>query len=844
MKDANAQGIQHLFETQVERTPDTIALIQSHNQLTYQELNEQANQLAHHLQSLGVGPECLVGLYLERSTEAIIGILAILKAGGAYVPLDPAYPSERLAFMVSDASLSFVITHSSLMTQIASWNPLLSSAQQELVLIDALSNKLRQLPTHNPVGHTMPDRLAYIIYTSGSTGRPKGVQGLHRGMVNFLAWMWQTYPFSSGEVCCQKTSLNFVDSIWEIFWPLAQGVPLVIIPDHTLKDITNFIQTLNNFKVTRLVVVPSLLATMLELVDLDEQLPHLNFWVTSGEALSVTRCRRFYEQMPNGTLLNLYGSSEVSANASWYDTRAFDETLTSVPIGQPLRHTTLHILDDEQNPLPIGTVGQLYVGGEGLARGYLNQPALTEKAFMPNPFGPGRLYKTGDQACFVVDSQENVLLEFLGRVDHQVKIRGMRVELPEIEKTLLQHPAVRDCVVTFNPNQSGHKQFVAYVVAQTETQAETQAEMQAETQAETQTEMQTGAQADVFATECSRALRDFLQDRLPEYMIPTGFVCLDALPLTPNGKVNRLALPAFQYEPVVPYVAPQTKMEIMLATLWQDVLNVEQVGIHERFFDAGGDSLLLIQLHTKLSQAIEANETNIPMIDLLRFPTIASQASYLMGAEEKPLADIEIVPLDTASLAETIQLVTAVFSEREVVNVSSGITEEDFYPIAKNICTWVVKDGLSLIAKNKKTDAVVGFSICQDFMAEPDEEFDEISPKVEPVLALLGEMDEQYKTKHPGLKQGDLLYVFFNGTHHNYLGVGGLLQIETSKLAHEKGYRGLVSSDTGKTSQALSALDGFETMVEIHYDSFTYQNRTPFSHIKEPPSCKLMVKLI
>ncbi|HEY9810224.1 MAG TPA: amino acid adenylation domain-containing protein, partial [Halomicronema sp.] len=369
--------IQQLFEAQVERTPDAVAAICENQQLTYHELNFKANQIAHYLQSLGVEKATLVAICLERSLEMVAAILGILKAGAAYVPLDPAYPQQRLAFMLADAKVSVILTEKKLLQIIPEHNA-------KVVFIDADKEAIAQQNDENPAVKEGFDNLAYLLYTSGSTGTPKGVLGTHRGVINRC--FWNPYPFTEGEICCQKTSLNFVDSVWEIFAPLLHGLATVIIPNQAVKDINQFLEILSKQNVTRLVLVPSLLRVLLDsFPNLDRLLPKLKYWVCSGETLPIELCQQFRERLPQRVLINLYGSSEVAADVTWYDATQGD-LLKKVPIGRPISNTQIYLLDRNLQPVPIGVAGEIYVGGDGLAKGYLNRPELTAEKFIPNPF--------------------------------------------------------------------------------------------------------------------------------------------------------------------------------------------------------------------------------------------------------------------------------------------------------------------------------------------------------------------------------------------------------------------------------------------------------------------------
>ncbi|WP_373526933.1 amino acid adenylation domain-containing protein [Nostoc sp.] len=575
--------IHQLFEAQVERTPDAVAVICKEEELTYRELNQRANQLAHYLQKLGVSSEVLVGICVEPSLDMIVGLLGILKAGSAYLPLDPAYPQQRLAFMLSDARVSFVISHSSFVNKFD---------KITVVCIDTDWNKIAQESLENPVSNTTGDNLAYVIYTSGSTGKPKGVLGLHRGAVNRFHWMWETYPFTEGEVCCQKTSLNFVDSVWEIFGSLLQGVKTVIVGDRIVKNLPQFVETLANHNVTRLVLVPSLLRVLLDSdSNLQARLPKLKFWVISGEALSIDLLHKFRQTLPDSILLNLYGSSEVSADVTCCSITPKDQLPERVAIGRAIANTQIHLLDKYLQTVPIGVAGELYISGAGLARGYLNQPELTAERFILK--SGRRLYKTGDLARYQGDGN----LEFLGRIDHQVKLRGFRVELGEIEAVLRQHPRVGEAVVVVRENEPV-QQLVAYIVFD--------------------------SQQVINISELHRLLKE----KLPEYMLPSAFVMLEALPLLPNGKVNYQALPL--PENVRPELEqklqlPQTEVEQIIASIWQEVLRVDEVGIHDNFFELGGHSLLLIQVYSKLQQKFQRD---FSLVEMFQYPTINYLANF------------------------------------------------------------------------------------------------------------------------------------------------------------------------------------------------------------------------
>jgi surfactin family lipopeptide synthetase C len=580
-----------LFQAQCARTPDARALVCGPAQLTYAELNRCANRLAHHLLTLGVGPEVLVGICIERSFDFVIALLALFKTGGAYLPLDPTYPKQRLAYMLDDANVGIVLTLERFAEQVA-------TSGRTLVRLDTDAVRLAEYPSADPPSRLTPQQLAYVIYTSGSTGQPKGVAVEHLQLLNRLHWMWRAYPFGPNEVSCQKTAANFVDSIWEFLGPLLKGSLTVVIPDDILRDTSRLVSELAQHCVTRLWLVPSLLRAMLDLYpDLQRRLPDLVFWVTSGEALTPELFRRFRVQMPKAVLYNLYGTSEVW-DATWFDPTR--ETLADdqAPIGRPIDNVETYVLDEQLQPAPVGVPGELFVGGAGLARGYLNRPAQTCEKFIAHPFSKqhsARLYRSGDLVRWLPDGN----LEYLGRRDHQVKIRGYRIELGEIEGALEEHPDIRQAVVLALAAADGAQRLVAYVVP---------ANLPGPGMIE---------------------LRRFLGTRLPEPMVPAQFVALEVIPLTPNGKIDRQALPrvgAAGSQPERVVTAPRNMTEQVLAGIWSEVLGLkpEQVGVKDHFFaDLGGHSLLATQLVSRVRGSFHVE---LPLRSLFESPTIDALA--------------------------------------------------------------------------------------------------------------------------------------------------------------------------------------------------------------------------
>ncbi|MHC5915817.1 MAG: amino acid adenylation domain-containing protein, partial [Nostoc sp.] len=582
--------IHQMFEMQVERSPQAIAVVFENIQLTYRQLNQRANQLAHHLRTLGVGPEVLVGICLERSLEMIVGLLGILKAGGAYVPLDPAYPSERLAFILSDTQTPVLLTQEKFVKN-------LPPHQAQVICLDSNWQGNIRNSQENPVNETTTDNLIYVIYTSGSTGQPKGVMIPHRGICNQLHWKQTTFGLTQADKVLLTISFSFDPSVWQIFWPLCFGGQLFIARPGGHQDTAYLVKVITEQQITVLALVPSILRVLLEEKGI-ENCRFLRHITCGGEALRGELIERFFAQLNlDNVLHNCYGPTEASIDTTFWSCQR-GTNYAFAPIGRPITNAEIHILDENLQPVPVGESGELHIGGIGLARGYLNRPELTIDKFIFNPFSSGRgarLYKTGDLARYLSDGN----IEFLGRIDHQVKIRGFRIELGEIEAILAQHPALTQTIVIAREDVIGDKQLVAYIVASPEL---------------------TPSQAD---------LRHFLQGQLPEYMVPAYFVFLDTLPLNPNGKIDRRALPApdtFTLGLSTKFVAPENLTEEVLASIWAKVLRLEQVGIHDNFFELGGHSLLATQVISRIRQAFRIE---IPLQLLFENPTIATLAEAL-----------------------------------------------------------------------------------------------------------------------------------------------------------------------------------------------------------------------
>ncbi|MBX8549945.1 amino acid adenylation domain-containing protein [Pseudomonas cichorii] len=584
------QCVQTLIEAQVLATPNAPALAFGNQQMSYGQLNARANQLAHKLRESGIGPDALVGICIERSLELVIGLLAILKAGGAYVPLDPDYPQDRLAYMLDDSGIGLLLTQTSLLQGLP------VPAHVQTLCLDQEGDWLEAYSQDNPVCRTHPHNLAYVIYTSGSTGKPKGAGNSHLALVNRLHWMQKAYGLDASDTVLQKTPFSFDVSVWEFFWPLLTGARLAIAMPGDHRDPERLVQTIALHKVTTLHFVPSMLQAFMTHEQV-ESCHSLRRVVCSGEALPAELASQVLKRLPQAGLFNLYGPTEAAIDVTHW-TCMPDDTL-SVPIGRPIDNLKTHILDDGLLPAARGAAAELYLGGVGLARGYHQRAALTAERFVPDPFSAdgGRLYRTGDLARYGDDG----VIDYAGRIDHQVKIRGLRIELGEIEARLNEHPGVREAHVIDIDGPNG-KQLVAYWVANE------------------------GAQD-------ANELRTCLNTLLPDYMVPTHFVAVDVMPLTANGKLDRKALPkpdASQLQQG--YVAPRTELEERLAALWADVLKVERVGLNDNFFALGGHSLLAVSLAGRIRETFDIS---IKLHDFLLMQTLGELADFLRAGEAK-----------------------------------------------------------------------------------------------------------------------------------------------------------------------------------------------------------------
>ncbi len=598
-----------LFEEQVERTPQAVAAICEREQLTYAELNQQANQMAHHLQDSGIGPENVVALLAERSISFLTSMLAVFKAGAAYLPLDPQHPTARLRHVLQHSDCRLVLTTSTFVSTLAEVLEEMAPEKRPQVLL--LEDLLRQ--THvqeNLALETSPRQLAYVIYTSGSTGTPKGVMIEQQGLLNHLYVMIEDFQLTEADRIAQTGSQCFDISIWQFLTVLLVGGQVQIFPDEVTHDPARLLAQVEEQHITILEIVPSMMRAMLDMLETSQAskpaLAALRWLIPTAEALHSELCRRWFSLYPTIPLLNAYGPTECSDDVTFYPIfQPPEETHSIMSIGQPIANMQVYVLDRRMRPVPIGVSGELYIGGVGVGRGYLADATRTAETFVPDPFRrePGaRLYRTGDMTRYLADGN----LEFLGRRDHQVKIRGYRIELGEIEAVLSQHAGVRECAVLAQEDAPDNSRLIAYVVTRPE-------------------------------HPCSAdALHHLATEMLPDYMVPSAFVFLDALPLSPNGKLDRQALPAPSESRSVleaAYAAPRTAIEVELVNIWAELLGLkpERIGIQDDFFALGGHSLLTVRLVTQIRKQFKKN---LPLAAIFQGRTVAALAEMLSRRSE------------------------------------------------------------------------------------------------------------------------------------------------------------------------------------------------------------------
>lgn len=615
-----------LFEGQAARTPTATALIWDDEELSYSALNIKANRLAHYLKARGVGPESKVVVCVNRSSHMMVGILGILKAGGTYVPVDPEYPEERIKYVLNNSGARVLLTQAHLRDNLPDFS-------NGLVCLDQDWPQIAAYPETDVDALIDPANTAYVIYTSGSTGRPNGVEVCHRNAVHSTSARFGYYP-ARVERFLLLSSVAFDSSVAGIFWTLGQGGALVLPLAGAHKDPKAIVKLIAYKKITHLLCLPSFYGLLL---GQESPLEALSTVIVAGEACARDIAVRHYRQHPNANLYNEYGPTEATVWSSAHKISAIGlQGNYAVPIGRPIANTRLYLLDAYLNPVPMGSTGELYIGGAGVARGYLNRPELTAERFLPDPFGAAgeRIYKTGDMARRLADCS----LEFLGRIDHQVKIRGFRIELEEIETHLLEHPEIKEAVVVLREDAPGDSRLTAYVVPYIEHVSQL----------------------------TSGSLRGFIKERLPEYMAPSSFVILESLPLTPNGKTDRKSLPAPDANSSLPkqVEAPSNATEEVLMGVWKEVLLVENVGIHENFFDLGGHSLSAVQVMARVEDLLGIDVSVALLFDA---PTIAELALKIvqqqMAAQDVETMAALLTALEQLPDNEVRHLLTSASSE-------------------------------------------------------------------------------------------------------------------------------------------------------------------------------------
>ncbi|WP_217589270.1 non-ribosomal peptide synthetase/type I polyketide synthase [Burkholderia sp. GbtcB21] len=595
--DAAAQPLHRLFEQQVERTPDAVAAVCDGASLTYAELNLRANRLAHRLIELGVVPDALVGVAMERSLDMIVALLAILKAGGAYVPVDPDYPAERVRFMIDNAQLRWLLTQQHLLAA-------LPDTDARVIVVDRDTLELDAAPASNPAPALSGDNLTYMIYTSGSTGRPKGALNTHRAITNRILWMQHAYALGADESVLQKTPFSFDVSVWEFFWPLIVGARLVFARPGGQRETDYLVELIERERITTIHFVPSMLRAFLDHPDLDAHCASLRRVVCSGEALPFDLQQHFFARL-DAKLYNLYGPTEAAVDVTAWECRR-DDPHRIVPIGRPIANTRLYIVDAQLQPMPVGVAGELLIGGTPVGRGYLGEPELSAGKFIADPFSTdphARLYRTGDLARYRPDGN----VEFLGRIDHQIKLRGLRIEPGEIEAALTSHPLVDTAVVALRGVDDGAR-LVAWL------------------------------HSSHPEAELIEAVRGHLRQRLPDYMVPSAFVVVPAFEHLPNGKLDRARLP----EPGdnLDHVAPVNALEAQLTAIWQEVLGQARIGTTANFFELGGNSLSATKVVARIRRDLHAK---LEIRSLFAHPTISSLAKRI--ADTQPIDYAPVTPL-------------------------------------------------------------------------------------------------------------------------------------------------------------------------------------------------------
>lgn len=762
--------------------PDDLAVVSTRGDLTYRALQRRAGQIAHALRGYGVTRQTPVVLALPRSLEAVTAVLGILQAGGAYVPMDPAYPAERQRLIIEEVEAPVAICAGR-----SSPRPGWLAGISTLLDLDELPADAPEAPAD--VARSSPWDLLYILYTSGSTGRPKGVCGTHAATLNRLRWGWAAYPPAADEVIAHRASLGFVDSVVEIFSGLLSGHRLALLLPEETAELGSFIAALKRHQVTQITVVPSLLAALLRTQpDLGQALKRVRLWISSGEELPLPLLRLFRAAHPAATLLNLYGSTEVTGDvtcAAFPPTAPLPEART--PLGRAIAGAELLVLDDELRPVPAGEVGELYVGGAVLARGYYKHPEEEARRFLPHPQRAGaRIYRTGD----LVQQGPSGELFFCGRSDNQVKLRGVRIELEEIERTLLEVcPACSAAAVVLHTPQEtqASPRLIAWV---------------------------TPPELDLAV------LRTRAAERLPPSMMPAQFVAIDRLPLSPTGKVDRRALR-------IPTAAedaqleqrPRSWSEQRLAALWMQVLGCAPRSLEDTFAGLGGDSLALAELIAALE-----GETGAAPLDagFLREGTLAEVARWLdtrAGGLRVPLSLPEVCPLQEVQIEEVMQLVTQTFLAREPLALAARIAEADMKLFLYRMLAACQPLPASFLARDPGSRKLVGFCLAHDLVDEPTFAGGAEPPSMRPVLALLGELMQEYELARGKPRPGEAIELAMTGVALGQDGyqIAHLLEQTALGAARRLGFRRAVTICTHRVTTLLAQRAGFQRVAARNY---------------------------
>ncbi|MGL4343557.1 MAG: amino acid adenylation domain-containing protein, partial [Cellulosilyticaceae bacterium] len=678
-----------VFNRQVERSPERIAAVFGEDTLTYKELNERANSVAHRLKQKGVGPDSVVGLMVERSLEMIIGIVAIIKAGGAYMPISPTYPEDRIRYMLEDSQAKVLLTQERFISQVS---------YDEIIDLEEAS--LYTSHRHNILQTSRVDSLAYIIYTSGSTGKPKGVMIEHTSAINRIEWMQKKYPIYEGDVILQKTPFTFDVSVWEIFWWMFTGSSVYFLKPEGEKDPSEILKAIQERQITTMHFVPSMLGLFLEYYELHQEtydLSSLKQVFASGEALTTSQVEKFNKLLHSKyhtRLYNLYGPTEATVDVSYYDCPS-DEHIERVPIGKPIDNTRLYVLDKQKRLQPIGVAGELYISGVGVARGYLNRPELTAEKFMEDPYYEGyRMYRSGDLTKWLANGE----IEYLGRIDNQVKIRGLRIELGEIEARLEEYEGINEVAVTVRKDDQGSQYLCGYYTGPETLSVET--------------------------------LRKHITQKLPDYMVPAYFTKLDTMPLSANGKLDRKALPAPQMQVVTgtEYVKPKTETQKHIASIWESLLGQDKVGIKDNFFDLGGNSLLLVRMHGEIEKVYP---NTVRVTDLFQYTQIRTLAEYIdeMGRGEIERHQVKGMHLPSnyitgqngAELSDVVAMTLEASLKQRMQHVAMGLevsTQDIMVATYAYLIAQVASDNKPCVEVNTQEGLLVSLEMCMDGYSE------------------------------------------------------------------------------------------------------------------------------